>query len=641
MKKLTSIIIFFALYYTSYCQFGFRDFEKENLKNLAKLWGFIKYHHPDVQNCAIDWDKALLESLEELDGATQSTYKAVVESIIGKVEPIDAEGERPQDINDELLNNLDFEWIENSNFSDTAKHTIVEMVEALRRNNHCLYEPYYEGVSFDFSNEKSYIGLGQYPDKYYRVLAFFRYWNAIDYFFPYKHIMDQGWDATFNQFVLPIIYAENEETYHLKFREFTGHINDSHSFFSSFTFRNWLGIELTPFKLNYIEEKTVITEVAEPGNGLEIGDIILEIDKIPIDSLRQNLKNYTVASNDVTTQRNINDYLILGKEKEFNLKVMKANGEEVLINNLERDASKYNDFHFGASIESPWKIINTDDCGEIGYVNMGLLQSIQIQNMVSNLWDKETIIFDIRNYPNGTLWDLVHHLFNEPIHIADFTVPYPDYAGQFEWHSEIIGSTNTNEVFNGRLILLFNELTQSQAEYTIMGLEQHPNAIKIGSQTAAADGNVSSLTLPGGISTFFTGLGTYYPDRTPTQRIGIVPDFEVKPTIEGIRNGIDEVLEFALNCNKLNELTTVKETPSNHNITIYPNPVQDFIYVSKRDDDITDLIIYDTKGNIVYNEYFFSNSNIVDCSKFPPGYYIVAIKAESSNIYKSKKLLKQ
>ena len=79
-----------------------------------------------------------------------------------------------------------------------------------------------------------------------------------------------------------------------------------------------------------------------------------------------------------------------------------------------------------------------------------------------------------------------------------------------------------------------------------MGLEQHPNAIKIGSQTSGADGNVSMIYLPGGIVTYFTGLGVFYPDYTETQRIGIIPDIEIHPTIAGIREGRDEVLEVAL-----------------------------------------------------------------------------------------------
>jgi len=43
-----------------------------------------------------------------------------------------------------------------------------------------------------------------------------------------------------------------------------------------------------------------------------------------------------------------------------------------------------------------------------------------------------------------------------------------------------------------------------------------------------------------------SGIGVFYPDKKPTQRIGIIPDVEVKPTIEGIRAGRDEVLEAAV-----------------------------------------------------------------------------------------------
>ena len=42
------------------------------------------------------------------------------------------------------------------------------------------------------------------------------------------------------------------------------------------------------------------------------------------------------------------------------------------------------------------------------------------------------------------------------------------------------------------------------------------------------------------------GPGVYYPDGRETQRIGIVPDLEVRPTIAGIRAGRDEVLEAAV-----------------------------------------------------------------------------------------------
>jgi C-terminal processing protease CtpA/Prc len=43
-----------------------------------------------------------------------------------------------------------------------------------------------------------------------------------------------------------------------------------------------------------------------------------------------------------------------------------------------------------------------------------------------------------------------------------------------------------------------------------------------------------------------TGLGVFYPNGAPTQRVGIHADVEVRPTVAGIRAGRDEVLEAAI-----------------------------------------------------------------------------------------------
>ena len=76
-----------------------------------------------------------------------------------------------------------------------------------------------------------------------------------------------------------------------------------------------------------------------------------------------------------------------------------------------------------------------------------------------------------------------------------------------------------------------------------MAFRSARGAIVVGSQTTGADGNVSAVPLPGGQQTMISGIGVFYPDKIPTQRIGIVPNFEVHPTIAGIRAHRDEVLE--------------------------------------------------------------------------------------------------
>jgi C-terminal processing protease CtpA/Prc len=93
------------------------------------------------------------------------------------------------------------------------------------------------------------------------------------------------------------------------------------------------------------------------------------------------------------------------------------------------------------------------------------------------------------------------------------------------------------------VVILVDEVSQSQAEYTAMAFRVAPDAVVFGSTTAGADGNVSRIPLPGNAEGMISGIGVFYPDGTPTQRVGIVPDLVVRPTVVGIRAGSDEVLE--------------------------------------------------------------------------------------------------
>src|SRR5690606_18511190 len=41
--------------------------ETEKLASFAKVWGFLKYYHPNVVNNQMDWDKELIEKIPEIE----------------------------------------------------------------------------------------------------------------------------------------------------------------------------------------------------------------------------------------------------------------------------------------------------------------------------------------------------------------------------------------------------------------------------------------------------------------------------------------------------------------------------------------------------------------------------------------------
>ena len=156
------------------------------------------------------------------------------------------------------------------------------------------------------------------------------------------------------------------------------------------------------------------------------------------------------------------------------------------------------------------------------------------------------IIIDIRNYPNTFVPYLLGSYFASSTRsFVKITAANTDNPGEINFVKEL-EVPKSIDPYLGKLIVLVNEYSQSQSEFTAMAFRAGDNTTIVGSTTAGADGNVSDINLPGGISTRITGMGIFYPDGLETQRIGIVPDIEVKPTIKGIKNMKDEVLEKAI-----------------------------------------------------------------------------------------------
>ena len=115
----------------------------------------------------------------------------------------------------------------------------------------------------------------------------------------------------------------------------------------------------------------------------------------------------------------------------------------------------------------------------------------------------------------------------------------PDNPGEFTF-SSVYKIPESEESYKGTLIVIVNEETISNAEYTAMAFRAGEHTTIVGSQTGGVDGNISEIVLPGGLITYISGNGIFYPDGRETQRVGIVPD------IEGIRKGYDEILEMAI-----------------------------------------------------------------------------------------------
>lgn len=182
----------------------------------------------------------------------------------------------------------------------------------------------------------------------------------------------------------------------------------------------------------------------------------------------------------------------------------------------------------------------------VAYLKLSSVKAADSAGYIQSAAGTKGLIIDIRNYPSEfVIFSLGDLLVTQPTNFVRFTQGDLSTPGAFHWGPPV-GLTPQQPYYSGKIVILVDEITQSQAEYTALAFRQAPGAVVIGSTTAGADGNVATILFPGGLSTYFSGIGVFYPDGRPTQRVGIVPDIMVTPTIHGLQAGRDEVLETAL-----------------------------------------------------------------------------------------------
>ncbi|MEL7339833.1 MAG: S41 family peptidase, partial [Bacteroidota bacterium] len=523
----------------------------DQLASLGKVWGFLKYYHPQIAAGKTDWDSVLVTDLPRLETKPSSAQlNQIISNWLETYGPVEACNECEPFPSDSNYRNLDLAFLEEDLLLSLEIRKQLQHI----RDNHHQGAKYYALPSkwdgpVDFENEKPYKEM-RYPTRPYRMLALFRYWNAVQYYFPYKYHLERDWAEVLEEYV-PVLYeAQDSTAYIFAMRRLTAQIYDSHSFFNSCIWNNAHGDYRLLMNLQVVEDEFMVRQVHANEAGerypLQKGDVIVSINGEFAADRRDRLQPYLIASNDITTKRNIGRWLLLGDEPEMELVVRR--GEKTLTYQVEGvPINSYYDIlknQYNQTQEPKWKIMPNN----IAYVDMGRLEWKEVRPMMRKIKNCQAIIFDVRNYPKGTMYRVGEYLMPQKAPFVTFTYPDPELPGRFLWYEEPyrIGTKSNKKYYQGKVIVLQNETTQSHAEFTIMSLQVTPDCTVIGSQTAGADGNVTFLWLPGGAKAAFTGLGVYYPDGRETQRIGIVPDREIKPTIAGMQAGKDEVLEYAI-----------------------------------------------------------------------------------------------
>jgi hypothetical protein len=197
----------------------------ERLAALAKTWGFLKYYDNGVILGANDWDAVLIESLPRVKKA--GTKDAFNHEILMLVR---AAGMEDQTRNPEIpAKDAAFAWMDDKRIFHPVTRAVLNEIYLCHQyyDNRYVMRREGSGEAY-FPDEIPYEDMDD-PAEDYRLLALFRFWNIIHYFFPYRNLMDEDWDSVLETFIPKIIATRAAEDYNLAMAELSGFLNDGHA----------------------------------------------------------------------------------------------------------------------------------------------------------------------------------------------------------------------------------------------------------------------------------------------------------------------------------------------------------------------------------------------------------------------------
>lgn len=222
---------------------------------------------------SVHWNSTLVAAVEEFDRELdRGTFNSKINALIHQEGVVKKGNLNPE----RAKANPALKWIFASiSLGQENKDLFISLVNQYNKQGSYYAQPEEGRSAISFANEHGYKEM-LFPAKEYRLLALFRGWNAVNYFFPYKKHMEVEMDSLLDQMIEEMKNAQDTLAYHGALKKISSALSDNHAnlsfrrqLLSSYTYR-------TEAYVRYVEGQFVFYE--PDVNGLvEIGDVLVEI----------------------------------------------------------------------------------------------------------------------------------------------------------------------------------------------------------------------------------------------------------------------------------------------------------------------------------------------------------------------------
>lgn len=554
MKKL--ILFFFILIGTNLNAQTKKQIS--HLTDLCEVWGNLKYFHPEIATGKHNWDSIVVSSINLI---LQSDDRYVFQNEVNKMFQIAGKNTASEfvinkSLHSNAIRNINHNWI------DKSKNLTNSQKESLKYN----YSHPFQGQNFYAQNnpgddgniitpnENPYLDM-KMPNVEYRLLGLFRFWNVVNYYFPYKYATDKPWEKVITDLIPDFVKANHLLSYHKAVLKMSASIDDGHGGVYPFMHATLSGKYNPPFYFKLIDNKAVITKIIDTQEvkkaNIQTGSIIEKISGISIKKRAQDFWDCVPASNKVGKYRDLHAFILNSAQTSAVYSGYNPDGTRFSSSVKLREGNFLKEFLEFHEMNNP--IISKMVANDVAYVFASNINRNNIDSVMLPLMKTKAIILDLRNYPNTMpSYKMADYFLDKPTVYSKQTRNNFNYPGLLIWENtnagttvETVGKENPNP-YKGKLILLVDYRTQSLPEFNCLILKTYKNTVIIGNQTAGADGNQTRMIFPGGYKIMFSGYGIYQANGEEAQRVGIPIDINVKYTTQDFVEAKDPILEKAV-----------------------------------------------------------------------------------------------
>lgn len=386
------------------------------------------------------------------------------------------------------------------------------------------------------------------PPRDWRALAAIKLWAVIDRYFPARRLMDGSWDDALATCLARLDGVTDALGYGQALQDMAATLDDSHVGVWNRALIAERGDAALGFNLLQIDGKVIVSAVTDPAlaatGQLQAGDEIVAIDDETMQARLARLLPHISASTPAGKLRNALYEALRGATgSRAQVTIAGAAGQQ---RTLALDRVAYELLLVPRHARPIMEVMP----GNIAYVDLDRLQEADMEAMFNMMQKTGALVLDMRGYPLFSGRQLAARLNVKgaalgPVSYQNVALAHPAAAGlQLAYQDHLFAPRGA--LYRGKVIMLIDEHSQSHAEHVGLLLEAAADVTFIGAPSAGANGDMRWVTLPGNVQVSYSGYEVRHADGRQLQRVGIVPQIAVAPTVAGLRAGRDEVLQRAL-----------------------------------------------------------------------------------------------